>query len=112
MAILTWLWQHRGSVSRSLDLAKRTPQLVRDGRTHDLAAEARAIAVLDGPLPTDTGVRISGIDDGSVLLRGQPAGPVLDAARSALRTLPNVVDVRTDGAEQPTLDSMLSGARP
>lgn len=112
MAVLTWAWQHKGSVVRAADLAKRAPTLVRDGRTADLAAEAKAVIALDGVLPSDTDIRITGIEDGSVMLRGQPAGPPLDAARQALTTVGGVVDVRTDDAGQPTVDSMLAGARP
>lgn len=108
MAILTWAWQHRGSVVRAVDLAARAPSLVRDRRTSQLATEARALGALDGALPTATSVRITGIDDGSVLLRGQPTGHALDAARAALTALPGVVDVRTDGHTQPTLDSLLT----
>jgi hypothetical protein len=112
ITVLSFLWKHRGSVVRGIDLAKRTPTLVRDGRTRDLAAEARAVVALDGPLATETGVRISGIEDGSVLLRGDPAGPELQSARTTLLTeVPNVVDVRTDAAGQPTLDTMLGDAR-
>lgn len=112
MAVLTWAWQHKGSLVRAADLAKRAPTLVRDGRTADLAAEAKAVVALDGVLPNDTDIRISGIEDGSVMLRGQPEGEPLEAARSALTTVQNITDVRTDDAGQPTLDSMLSGARP
>lgn len=112
MAILGWAWQHRGSVTRGFDLAKRVPELVRDGRTSQLAAEARAIVALDGPLASDTHIRISGIDDGSVLLRGQPAGAGLEVARATLTSLPDVVDVRTDDRDQPTLDSLLDAKSP
>jgi hypothetical protein len=108
MAMLGWAWQHRGSVTRGVDLAKRVPDLVRDGRTGQLAAEARAIMALDGPLASDTHIRISGIEDGSVMLRGQPSGTGLEVARAALTSLPDVVDVRTDDRDQPTLDSLLS----
>lgn len=112
MAMLSWAWQHRGSVARGADLVRRTPHLMRDGRAAELTAEARAIAALDGALPADTSIRITGIDDGSVMLRGQPSGDRLETARLALTALPNVVDVRTDDATQPTLDSLLSSARP
>jgi hypothetical protein len=112
MTVLSFLWKHRGSVVRGVDLAKRAPRLVRDGRTGDLAAEARAVAALDGPLATETKVRISGIEDGSVLLRGDPSGAELQSARATLlSSVPSVVDVRTDDTGQPTLDSMLEGAR-
>jgi hypothetical protein len=112
MTVLSFLWKHRGSVVRTVDLAKRAPALVRDGRTRDLTAEARAVVALDGPLATDTGVRISGVEDGSVVLRGDASGPELQSARATLLTeVPNVVDVRTDAGGQPTLDSMLEGAR-
>lgn len=112
MAVVTWAWQHKGSVVRAADLAKRAPTLVRDGRTADLAAEAKAVIALDGVLPSDTDIRITGIEDGSVMLRGQPAGQPLEAARHALTTIGTITDVRTDDADQPTLDSMLAGARP
>jgi hypothetical protein len=111
MTVVSFLWKHRGSVVRGVDLAKRAPTLVRDGRTRDLTAEARAVVALDGPLATETGVRISGIEDGSVLLRGA-GGPELQSARTTLLAeVPHVVDVRTDAAGQPTLDTMLEGAR-
>jgi hypothetical protein len=112
MAALGWAWHHRGSLSRGIDLAKRVPDLVRDGRTSQLAAEARAIVALDGPLASDTHIRITGIEDGSVLLRGQPSGSGLAVARATLTSLPDVVDVRTDDQGQPTLDSMLSTPGP
>lgn len=112
MAVLTWAWQHKGSMVRAADLAKRAPTLVRDGRAADLATEAKAVIALDGVLPNDTDIRITGIEDGSVMLRGQPVGEPLEAARSALTTVQSITDVRTDGADHPTLDDVLAGARP
>jgi hypothetical protein len=109
MAVLTYLWQHRGSMVRTADLAKRAPELVRDGRTEQLKVEARAIAALDRNLGDDTTVRISSVADGSVLLKGHPAGDHLAAARAALTRVPTILDVRTDDADQPTLDSVLAG---
>lgn len=110
MAVLSFAWKHRGSVVRGLDLAKRAPELVRDGRTEELKVEAQAIAALDKHLGDDTAIRISGIDDGSVMLKGQPAGEPLAAARAALTKVPAILDVRTDDIEQPTLDSLLAGS--
>jgi len=109
--IATWAWQHRGSVLRAADLAKRAPTLVKDKRTDELTTEARAVLALDSAVPTDTSVRISGIDQGTVTLKGHPAGPAADAARKVLVTLPAVVDVRTDDVDQPTLDDVLADVR-
>ena len=104
-------WQHRGSVVRSVDLLRRAPGLVQDGRSGELTAEARAVLALDRAVPTDTSVRISGMEDGTVTLKGHPAGPGVDAARKALVTLPGVVDVRTDDTDQPTVDRVLQDIR-
>ena len=68
--------------------------------------EAKAIAALDAELGRDTAIRISGIEDGTILLHGNPVGAELEAARSALLPLAEVIDVRTDDAVQPTLDSV------
>jgi hypothetical protein len=111
VTIARYAWDHRGSVVRAADLATRAPALVRDGRTADLKTEARAVLALDAAVPTDTDVRISGIDDGTVSLRGNPAGAALQSARQALVTLPTVVDVRTDGGDNPTLDHVLENVR-
>lgn len=110
MAVLTFAWKHRGSVVRGIDLAKRVPELVRDGRTEELKVEAKAILALDQHLGDDTAIRISGIDDGTVTLKGQPAGEPLAATRAALTKVPAILDVRTDDARQPTLDSLLAGS--
>jgi hypothetical protein len=109
MAVLTYLWKHRGSMLRTADLAKRAPELVRDGRTEQLKVEAKAVAALDHDLGDDTTVRISSVADGSVTLKGHPAGAPLAAARAALTRVPTILDVRTDDADQPTLDSVLAG---
>jgi hypothetical protein len=111
LTIATWAWQHRGSLVRTVDFARRAPTLVRDRRTDELTAEARALLALDGAVPTDTSVRISGIEHGTVTLRGHPAGPGVDAARQALVALPVVSDVRTDDTDQPTVDAVLANAR-
>ncbi|MET0729341.1 MAG: hypothetical protein ABWZ76_13685 [Acidimicrobiales bacterium] len=108
VAIATFAWQHRGTVVRGLDLAKRVPDRVRDGRTHELAVEAKAIAALDGKLGDDTAIRISSVEGGTVTLHGDPVGAELEAARSSLLSLSDVIDVRTDNAAQPTLDTLLT----
>lgn len=110
MAVLSFAWKHRGSVVRGVGLAKRVPGLARDGRTEELKVEAKAILALDQHLGDDTAIRISGIDDGSVMLKGQPAGEHLAAARAALTKVPAILDVRTDDAQQPTLDALLAGS--
>jgi hypothetical protein len=112
VTVAGWAWRHRGTVVRSADLALRSPTMVRDGRTHDVVTEARAVAALDAALPRATSVRISGIDDGTVLLHGDPGGRAVTAAREALCDLPGVNDVRSDGVSHPTADALLQAARP
>ncbi|MEO6318358.1 MAG: hypothetical protein ABIP36_06200 [Acidimicrobiales bacterium] len=110
MAVATFLWQHRGSVVRTTDLARRLPQLVTTGNTDAAVTEAKVIMALDGEVPTQTDVRITGIDDGAVTLRGDlPAGS-LESARHAAMSVANVLDVRTDGDQQPTFDEALAAA--
>ena len=111
VTIASWAWQHRGSLVRGVDLALRAPTLVRDHRSDALKAEARAVLALDGAVPSDTSVRISGVDAGTVTLQGHPSGPNVEAARAALVSLPMVDDVRTDGADQPTVDDVLENVR-
>jgi len=106
--VASFAWKHRGTVMRGVDLARRAPQLVQDGRTSDLTTEARAIVALDGPFGDETAVRITGVDDGAVMLRDNLAGPSLEAARGTLQAVPNVLDVRTEGAARPTVDDALS----
>ena len=110
MAVVTFLWQHRGSVVRTTDLARRLPQLVSTGKTDDAMTEVKVIVALDASVPTSTDVRITGIDDGAVTLRGDlPAGS-LESARQAVLSVSDVLDVRTDATEQPTFDDALAAA--
>lgn len=106
--IASFAWQHRGTLVRAADLVRRAPQLVQSGRTEDLTTEARAIAALDGPFGDEPTVRITGVEHGAVTLRDNIAGPSLDAARGALRSVPTVLDIRTEGVEHPTLDDALA----
>src|SRR3546814_4302584 len=99
--IASFAWKHRGTVMRAVDLLRRTPELVSSGRTEDLTTEARAVAALDGPFGAATDVRITGVDDGNVMLRDSLAGPALDAARGVLRSVDPVLDVRTGAGDHP-----------
>ena len=67
---------------------------------------------LDGQVPTSTDIRITGISAGAVTLKGDLHDDSLDVARHALLGMSEVLDVRTDGQDQPTLDDALAGARP
>ncbi len=111
MTITSWLWQHRGTVVRAVDLGKRLPHLVSGGRSRDALTEARLLLALDGKVPTGTDVRITGVEDGAVTLRGDLDLDRLNDARGALLGVSDVLDVRTDGSQQPTLDDALAGAR-
>ena len=105
-----WAWRHRGTLRRAGDLAVRTPVMLREGRTPELATEARAVLALDATLPKETSVRISGIDAGTVTLHGDPGARAVTAVRTALLHVPGVADVRSDGSTLPTTSSMLSAA--
>ena len=109
-SVVSFGWHHRGTVVRDIDLARRAPQLLQSGRTDDLTTEARAIWALDERFGDELDVRITGIDDGSVMLRDSLAGPPLEAARDTLRAVPTILDVRTEGVEHPTLDDALASA--
>ena len=105
MTVAKLAWSHRASVVRVADLATRVPEAIRDGRTNELAAEARAVLALDAVLPTDLSVRISGLDDGSLTLRGNPGARALAAARKQLVAVTQIRDIRTDGTDLPTADA-------
>lgn len=108
VSVLSFGWKHRGTVIRGVDMVRRAPQLVQTGRTDDLATEARAILALDGPFGDETEIRITGVDRGAVLLRDGIAGPSLDVARGTLRSVPNILDVRTEATGHPTVDDALA----
>jgi hypothetical protein len=111
VTVARWAWGHRGTVLRFGDLAGRAPALVRDGRTDDLAVEARSVLALDAVMPKDTSVRISGLGDGTVLLRGNPSAVALQDARDALCKISEIGDVRSDGTSQPTTaDALLTAS--
>ena len=110
VAVASFLWQHRGSVVRTVDLSTRLPHLVQEGRTHDALTEAKAIIALDSRIPTRTDVRITGFHDGSVTLRGDIPLDHFEEARATLLAVKDVVDVRTSALDQPTFDDALAGS--
>ena len=110
VAVVSFLWQHRGSAIRTFDLACRLPNLVQDGRIRDAVTEAKAIVALDGRMPTRTDVRITGFDNGSMTVRGDVPLERFEEARATLLAVGDVVDVRTSPTQQPTLDDALAGA--
>jgi hypothetical protein len=108
IAVLTWLWAHRGTVTRTVDLAARAPSELSQGRWADLGTEARAIKALDRDLAAARDVRITQVADGTICFRAGAAPRALDLARTAVLPIPTVLDVRTDGSRQPTLDDELA----
>ena len=112
VAVASFLWQHRGTAVRTVDLACRLPHLVQDGRARDALTEAKAIIALDGEMPTRMDVRITGFDDGEMTVRGDLSLDHFEQARTTLLAVGDVVDVRTSGVHQPTVDDLLAGARP
>ena len=105
-----WAWRHRGTVMRAADLVVRSPSMLRDGGSRRAGHRGACGAGLDGPLPKATKVRISGIDAGTVTVHGDPGAKAVAAVRAALRDLPGVSDVRTDGATLPTAATLLQAA--
>ena len=103
-------WRHRGTVARSADLLRHVPQRVRCRETDELLTEVKAVAALDRAVPTDTSIRITGIDDGSVTLDGQADQRDLAAARAALLRVSTVADVRTDAAGSTSAEDVLASA--
>lgn len=97
------VWNHRGTAVRLVDLALDTPRLVREDGTAGVARHGRVLLELDRALPTDMKVRVSGVDDGSVTLAGDPGPKALSRATEALCRVRGVVDVRTDGATHPVV---------
>lgn len=110
VTVVTWAWKHRGTVLRGVDLASHLPELVSSRRMNDGLTEAKALYALDGPVPADTDVRITGIADGAVTLRGDLQVESLARARDALLSLSEVTDVRTDGTRQPVYDGATTTA--
>jgi hypothetical protein len=110
MTVAGFAWNHRGTVVRLGDLALRAPRLVRDDGTAELASHARAVLALDAAMPTDMSVRISGIENGSVTLHGDPGGHAVSAATEVLCKVKGVTDVRTDGATHATADTAYAAA--
>ena len=108
MAVAAFIWKHRGSAVRAVDFARRLPQALSGGNRSAAITEAKAIVALDAKVPTSTDIRITGIQDGAITLRGDLRDESLDVARQALLDVPDVLDVRTDGIEQPTLDAELA----
>ena len=110
MTVAGFAWHHRGTVLRVADLAMRAPRLLREEGTHELGQHAKAILALDQAMPTELGVRISGIENGSITLAGDPGPKALAAAKDALCEVSGVTDVRTDGASHTTSDAAYASA--
>jgi hypothetical protein len=111
MTIATSSWHHRGTLIRAVDLVLRLPTLLRTGRTADAYTEAKLLLALDRQAPADTDIRITGLHQGDVVLRGDLPADSLDVARTALLGVSQVVEVRADGTHQPTLDDAIASAR-
>ena len=103
-------WEHRGSAMRFLDLGTRMPQLLRRRDSKDALTELKAIYALDKAASADLDVRITGVDDGSVMLRGGLAADRFEQARKALLGVSGVLDVRTDAGARPTVDTTMATA--
>ena len=110
MTVAGFAWRHRGTVVRMADLVAKAPRMLREDGTTELAQHAKALLALDAALPTEMGVRISGIENGSVTLAGDPGPKALASAKDALCEVSGVTDVRTDGTSHATADAAYASA--
>jgi hypothetical protein len=101
LTVVGFAWNHRGTVARLADLALDAPRLVKEGDTRSLVQHGRLLYELDRAMPTDTRVRLSGVDQGSVTLAGDPGPQALARATEVLCGTHGITDVRTDGANHP-----------
>ena len=101
-------WNHRGTLVRAVDLALDVPRVVREDGANGVAQRSRLLLRLDQTMPTDMKVRISGLDDGSVTLAGDPGPKALARATEALCGVRGVTDVRTDGSDHPVVEAYAS----
>jgi hypothetical protein len=102
-------WRHRASIIRVADLARHAPQHLLDGHPQELATEARAVLALDAALPESSNVRIRGVENGTVSLRGQgPVGHDLETARDTLLSVMMLVDVDSDDLGQQNFNDLLA----
>jgi hypothetical protein len=110
LTVAGFAWNHRGTVRRALDLATDAPRLVREDGLGGIVQHGRLLLELDRAMPTALGVRISGVDAGSVTLAGDPGARALARATEALRGVRGVTDVRTDGTTHPTVPAAYASA--
>lgn len=103
LTVAGFAWNHRGTLVRAADLAAAVPRLVGEDGAGEVARRARLLLELDRAMPADAGVRISGFEDGSVTLAGDPGAVALARATEALCRVRGVTDVRTDGADHPVV---------
>lgn len=104
-------WAHRGSMVRLADLVRHVPEHARQRDAGPLVTEARAVLALDEVAPTDTSLRITGLDDGQLTLRGDDPAGAPPQVREALLRVPKVVDVRTDELGRPGVAETLANVR-
>jgi hypothetical protein len=103
LTVARYAWAHRGTLVRVLDLATDLPRLVREDGTGGIVRRGRLVYELDRAMPTETGVRISGVDAGAVTLAGDPGPQALERATRALSRVQGIVDIRADGTNHPAL---------
>jgi hypothetical protein len=105
MTATTVSWQHRGSLVRAGDLLWRLPGLLRDRQTGDLLTEAKVLLALDASAPTRTDIRLAGIDEGDVVLRGRVTPESLDLTRRAIHRVSGIQEIRADGYPAVAIDT-------
>jgi hypothetical protein len=106
LTVARFTWNHRGTAVRGVDLALDVPRILREEGPSGIVRDGRLLFELDRAMPTDTAVRISGVNDGSVTLAGDPGPEALARATEALCRVQGVVDVRTDGSSHPVVSEL------
>ncbi len=98
LALLSWAWNHRGTVVRAAGLLREAPDLIRSDRRDDLVTGLRSVLQLDrnAELARRTDVRIDAVEDGVVTLTAPTSTTDVALARALVAEVPGVSEVRSD----------------
>ncbi len=102
LALLSWAWNHRGTVVRLAGLLREAPDLIRDDRRDDLMTGARAVMQLDrnAELARRTDIRIDAVHGGVVDLTAPTSAT--DVAQRMVADVPGVARCDDDADNETT----------
>jgi hypothetical protein len=103
LALLSWGWNHRGTVVRAAGLLREAPDLIRSDRRDDLLTGLRSVLQLDrnAELARRTDVRIDAVEDGVVTLTAPTSTTDVALARALVAEVPGVSEVRATSPATP-----------